>query len=160
MLVKRELEINGEKRTLEAEPQARLLDVIRETAGLTGTKEGCGEGECGACSVIVNDLLVDSCLVLFGQMKDGDRVLTVEGLGDIDHLSPLQSSFINESGAQCGICTPGMLMAAHALLIKSENPTRDEIATAMAGNLCRCTGYVKIIDAVEKAAAIMRGKKG
>ena len=156
MAVTRRLIINGTERQLEAEPQMRLLDVLRDALHLTGTKEGCGEGECGACSVLLNDDVVDSCLVLFGQMKDGDRVLTVEGLGDIDHLSPLQSSFINESGAQCGICTPGMLMAAHALLIKSENPTRDEIATAMAGNLCRCTGYVKIIDAVEKAAAIMR----
>jgi len=160
MLVKRELEINGERRTLEAEPQARLLDVIREVANLKGTKEGCGEGECGACSVIINDLLVDSCLVLFGQMNDGDRLLTVEGLGNPEHLSPLQRTFIDESGAQCGICTPGMLMAAHALLMKNGSPTREEIATAMAGNLCRCTGYVKIIDAVEKAAAIMRGKKG
>ena len=160
MLVKRELEINGERRTLEAEPQARLLDVIREVANLKGTKEGCGEGECGACTVIINDLLVDSCLVLFGQMNGGDRLLTVEGLGNPEHLSPLQRTFIDESGAQCGICTPGMLMAAHALLTKNGSPTREEIATAMAGNLCRCTGYVKIIDAVEKAAAIMRGKKG
>ena len=159
MLVKRELEINGEKRTLEAEPQARLLDVIRETAGLTGTKEGCGEGECGACSVLVNDELVDSCLVLFGQLADGDTVLTVEGLGDPAHLAPLQRCFIDRSGAQCGICTPGMLMAAHALLMRNAKPAREEIAAALAGNLCRCTGYVKILDAVLEAAAIMRGER-
>ena len=158
-MVRRMLTINGDEREVEAPPQARLLDVLRRTLGLTGTKEGCGEGECGACSVLLNDEPVDSCLVLFGQLCDGDRVLTVEGLGSPKHLAPLQRCFINESGAQCGICTPGMLICAHALLIKNPKPSREEIAAALAGNLCRCTGYVKIIDAVEKAAAIMRGEK-
>ena len=156
-MVTRNLIINGTERAFEAPPEMRLLDVLRDIAGLTGTKEGCGEGECGACSVIVNDELVDSCLILFGQLADGDIILTVEGLGDPGHLAPLQRCFIDKSGAQCGICTPGMLMAAHALLMKNEKPTREEIAVALAGNLCRCTGYVKILDAVEEAAAIMRG---
>lgn len=156
-MVTRSLIINGTERALEVSPEMRLLDALREVAKLTGTKEGCGEGECGACSVIVNDELVDSCLVLFGQLADGDRILTVEGLGSPEHLVPLQRCFIDKSGAQCGICTPGMLMAAHALLMKNEKPTREEIAVALAGNLCRCTGYVKILDAVEEAAAIMRG---
>lgn len=158
-MVKREITINGTAQAVEAPPETRLLDVLRQKLGLTGTKEGCGEGECGACSVLLNDEPVDSCLVLFGQLSDGDRVLTVEGLGDPAHLAPLQSCFVNESGAQCGICTPGMLICAHALLAKNPKPTREEIAVALAGNLCRCTGYVKIIDAVEKAAAIMRGEK-
>ena len=123
-----------------------------------GTKEGCGEGECGACSIILNDDVVHSCLILFGQLSDGDRILTVEGLGDADHLSPLQDCFVSEVGVQCGMCTPGMLIAAHGLLLRNKKPSRDEIATALSGNLCRCTGYVKIIDAVERAASILRGE--
>ena len=143
---------------MAAPPQARLLDVLREDVRLTGTKEGCGEGECGACSILLNEQVVNSCLVLFGQLAEGDRVVTVEGLGDEHHLSPLQDCFITEVGAQCGMCTPGMLVAAHALLMKNSKPTREEIAVALAGNLCRCTGYVKIIDAVERAARILRGE--
>lgn len=154
----RKLVINGSERAVEAPPELRLLDVLREVVGLLGTKEGCGEGECGACSVLVNDEVVDSCLVLFGQLSDGDRVLTVEGLGTPEHLVPLQQCFIDEGGVQCGICTPGMLIAAHALLMRSPHPSREEIARALAGNLCRCTGYARIIDAVEQAAAIMRGE--
>lgn len=143
---------------MAAPPQARLLDVLREEIRLTGTKEGCGEGECGACSVLLNEQVVNSCLVLFGQLVEGDRVVTVEGLGDEHHLSPLQDCFVTEGGTQCGMCTPGMLVAAHALLMKNPRPTREEIAVALAGNLCRCTGYVKIIDAVEQAARILRGE--
>ena len=148
--------LNGSEMAVTAEPQARLLDVIRCELRLTGTKEGCGEGECGACSVLLNNEVVNSCLILFGQIADGDRLLTVEGLGDEAHLSPLQECFISENAAQCGMCTPGMLISAHAFLLKNPKPTRDEIACALGGNLCRCTGYVKIIDAVEKAAALMR----
>lgn len=149
--------LNNRDRVVEAQPQTRLIDVIRQIIGLTGTKEGCGEGECGACSILLNDEVVNSCLILFGQLKDGDRILTIEGLGDEEHMSPLQKCFITEGGTQCGMCTPGMLIAAHAILIKNPNPTREEIALGLSGNLCRCTGYKKIIDSVEKAASIMRG---
>jgi len=151
------LVINGEEARIEVLPQTRLIDVIRSELNMTGTKEGCGEGECGACTILLNDRVVNSCLILFGQLKDGDRILTVEGLGDAKHLSPLQECFVSEGGVQCGMCTPGMLVAAHALLKENLKPSRDEIAKALSGNLCRCTGYVKIIDAVERAAAIMRG---
>jgi carbon-monoxide dehydrogenase small subunit len=148
----RKLELNGEDREVKAPPERRLLDVIREDLRLTGTKEGCGEGECGACSIIVNGDVTNACLMVFGQLSDGDRILTVEGLGDAEHLSPLQACFLEAGAAQCGICTPGMLLAAHALLSKHDAPSREEIAAWLAGNLCRCTGYAKIIDAVEAAA--------
>ncbi len=164
-VVTRKLIINGSEQEVVAEPTRRLLDLLRSDLKLTGTKEGCGEGECGACSIILNDEVVDSCLLLFGQLADGDRLLTVEGLsgsqvpgfsGSNDDLHPLQRAFIDLGGTQCGMCTPGMLMAAYALLCRNPNPTREEIAVALAGNLCRCTGYVKIIDAVEGAAKRMR----
>ena len=154
----RKIMLNGSEVKVEASPTTRLLDVFRLELGLSGTKEGCGEGECGACSIILNDDVVNSCIILFGQIVDGDRILTVEGLGDAEHLSPLQDCFVSEVGVQCGMCTPGMLIAAHGLLLRNKKPSRDEIATALSGNLCRCTGYVKIIDAVEKAASIMRGE--
>ncbi|MBT3181703.1 MAG: (2Fe-2S)-binding protein [Deltaproteobacteria bacterium] len=156
--VVKKVQLNGVEKMVEASPESRLLDVIRLELNLTGTKEGCGEGECGACSILINDTLINSCLVLFGQLNDGDKILTVEGLGDAKHLTSLQECFITEGGTQCGMCTPGMLIAAHALLIKNPKPTREEIAEALAGNLCRCTGYKKIIDSVEKAAKIMRGE--
>ncbi|MFH1830885.1 MAG: (2Fe-2S)-binding protein [Pseudomonadota bacterium] len=154
--ITRKIAINGKECEIKALPQMRLLDVIRQELKLTGTKEGCGEGECGACSILLNDEVINSCLMLFGQLRDGDKIITVEGLGDADHLTPLQKSFIDEGGVQCGMCTPGMLIAAHALLLKNPKPTREEIAQALSGNLCRCTGYAKIIDAVEKAAQIMK----
>lgn len=157
--VTRTIVVNGAERAVEASPEMRLLDFLREALHLTGTKEGCGEGECGACSVLVNGEAVNACLVLFGQLSDGDRILTVEGLGEPGRLSPLQESFIREGGVQCGICTPGILMAAHALLLKNPRPTRQEIAEGIAGNLCRCTGYARIIDAIERAAALMRGER-
>jgi len=135
--------LNGESRDVNAHPMARLLDVLREECGLTGTKEGCGEGECGACTVLVNDEPVCSCLIPVTQV-DGASVVTIEGLGD-DH--PLQHLFMNEVGAQCGICTPGMIMAAIAL---GPTPTLDDVKTALAGNLCRCTGYSAIYRAVLK----------
>ena len=133
----------------------RLLDVLREELRLTGTKEGCGEGECGACSVIVDGEVINSCLVPVCQVH-GSTILTVEGLANDGRPDPLQQAFLECGGAQCGICTPGMLIAARALLDGNAQPTRAEIAGAIAGNLCRCTGYVKIIDAIEQAAEIKR----
>jgi carbon-monoxide dehydrogenase small subunit len=130
----------------------RLLDALREDLGLTGTKEGCGEGECGACSVVVDGRLVDSCLVPVCQV-DGASVLTVEGLAPAGGLDALQQAFLETGGAQCGICTPGMLMAARAYLDQGGDTDHDEIREAIAGNLCRCTGYTKIIDAIALAAA-------
>lgn len=157
--IKRKIIVNGAQRTIAALPEMRLLDLLRNELGLTGTKEGCGEGECGACSVLLNGEVIDSCLMLAGQLSDGDKLMTVEGLGDTSHLSPLQRCFIDKGGAQCGICTPGMLIAAHALLTKNPEPTRKEIAAGMSGNLCRCTGYKKIIDAVEKASQARQAAK-
>jgi aerobic-type carbon monoxide dehydrogenase small subunit (CoxS/CutS family) len=130
----------------------RLLDVLRDDLRLTGTKEGCGEGECGACSVIVNGEVINSCLAPICQM-DGAEVITVEGLELDGRLDPLQQAFWEQGAAQCGICTPGMLMAAKAFLNMNPHPTHEEIRDAIAGNLCRCTGYTKIIKAIEVAAS-------
>jgi len=146
-------EVNGITQEVEAPPMRRLLDVLREDLRLTGTKEGCGEGECGACSVIIDGMVINSCLVPACQV-DGSRILTVEGLARDGRLDPLQRAFLECGGAQCGICTPGMLIAARALLDENAQPTRDAIKEAIAGNLCRCTGYVKIIDAIEHAVAM------
>ena len=143
--------LNGKPRRIDVHPMKRLLDVLREDCALTGTKEGCGEGECGACSVILDDEVINSCLVPICQVQ-GSAILTVEGLARDGRLDPLQRAFLECGGAQCGICTPGMLIAARALLDEYAGPTRDEIAEAIAGNLCRCTGYVRIIDAIEQAA--------
>ena len=137
------LTLNGEPRDVRAHPAARLLDVLREECGLTGTKEGCGEGECGACTVLVDGEAVCACIVPAAQVEHAD-VRTIEGLGD-DH--PLQHLFMNEVGAQCGICTPGMIMASLAL---DKNSTLDDVKVALAGNLCRCTGYSAIYRAVLK----------
>jgi carbon-monoxide dehydrogenase small subunit len=146
-----ELNVNGAAVSLDVPGMRRLLDALREDLGLTGTKEGCGEGECGACSVIVNGQVVDSCLVPVCQV-DGASVLTVEGLAPHGELAPLQQAFLETGGAQCGICTPGMLMAAQAYLEAGGGPEHDGIREAIAGNLCRCTGYTKIIDAIALAA--------
>lgn len=143
--------VNGIARNVDAPPMKRLLDVLREDLRLTGTKDGCGEGECGACSVIIDGEVINSCLVPVCQVS-GSEILTVEGLARDGRLDPLQRAFLECGGAQCGICTPGMLIAARALLDGNAQPTRDEIKEAIAGNLCRCTGYVKIIDAIEQAA--------
>jgi carbon-monoxide dehydrogenase small subunit len=133
---------------------ARLLDVLREQIGLTGTKEGCGEGECGACSVIVNGDLVNSCLVPVLQVA-GTDILTVEGLAENGHLHPVQQAFAESGGAQCGICTPGMILATCQLLKQWPNPTDQQIRDGLAGNLCRCTGYQKIFDSVRNASAAL-----
>ena len=146
-------QINGTAREVDAPPMKRVLDVLREDLRLTGTKEGCGEGECGACSIIVDGEVINSCLVPVCQV-DGSNIITVEGLARDGRLDPLQQAFLECGGAQCGICTPGMLIAAKALLDSNKQPTRDEIKEAIAGNLCRCTGYVKIIDAIEQASNV------
>ena len=147
--------VNGDRVEIEAPGMRRLLDVLREDLGLTGTKEGCGEGECGACTVLVDGSVVDSCLVPICQVAGAD-VRTVEGLAtrtpDGPMLDPLQQAFLEAGGAQCGICTPGMLMAARAYLDAGGGPDEDAIREAIAGNLCRCTGYTKIVDAIALAA--------
>jgi len=138
--------INGRKRRLDVPPMARLLDVLREDCRLTGTKEGCGEGECGACTVLVDGVAVDSCLVPAAQV-DGCRIVTIEGVVAAKRSAKaLQNAFVEHGGAQCGICTPGMIMAACTL---KAGCSRDEIKTALAGNLCRCTGYISIFNSVE-----------
>ena len=145
--------LNGRKISVEGSGARRLLDVLREDLGATGTKEGCGEGECGACSVLIDGEVVDSCLVAVGQVEGRD-VVTVEGLALQDgKLSQLQQAFIEHGAAQCGICTPGMLLAAHVLLEQSRRLTADDVREGLAGNLCRCTGYTKIIDAVLSCTA-------
>ncbi len=146
------LGVNGVSKTVEVAPMRRLLDVLRLDLALTGTKEGCGEGECGACSVLLDGVLVNACLIPICQ-TDGAQIVTVEGLSNGAALSPLQRSFVSEGGAQCGICTPGMLVASHALLNQTPHPSEAQIREGLAGNLCRCTGYTKIVAAVQKAAA-------
>jgi carbon-monoxide dehydrogenase small subunit len=136
---------------VEATGSRRLLDVLREDLGLTGTKEGCGEGECGACSVLLDGAVVDACLVPVSQ-ANGTQVRTVEGLGAADALNDLQQAFLETGGAQCGICTPGMLIAGEAFLASGAPATEENIREAIAGNLCRCTGYTKIIEAIALAA--------
>jgi carbon-monoxide dehydrogenase small subunit len=153
------LTINGKKRRLDVAPMTRLLDVLRETCGLTGTKEGCGEGECGACTVLVDGVAVDSCIVPVAQVE-GCEVVTIEGAAAARRSArALQNAFVEHGGAQCGICTPGMIMAACAL---KAGCSRDEIKTALAGNLCRCTGYISIFNSVEAALPPLRkpAKKG
>ena len=143
--------VNGRSRTLDAPPLARLLDILRGPLGLTGTKEGCGEGECGSCTVLLDGVPVNACLVVAGQC-DGRTVLTVEGLASRDALSDLQEAFVKEGGAQCGICTPGILMAAHAFLATNPQPGEGEIRESIAGNICRCTGYQRIVESIRHAA--------
>jgi carbon-monoxide dehydrogenase small subunit len=145
------LSVNGSPVEIDAPGMRRLLDALREDLGLTGTKEGCGEGECGACSVLVDGVVVDSCLVPLCQV-DGADVQTVEGLADEGRLNALQAAFLETGGAQCGICTPGMLMAGQAFLASGAPPDDEAIREAIAGNLCRCTGYTKIVEAIALAA--------
>jgi aerobic carbon-monoxide dehydrogenase small subunit len=148
--------INGDPVEYACQPDESLLDVLRNRVGLTGAKEGCGTGDCGACSVIVDGRLVCSCLVLGAEMK-GRTLETIEGMADGDKLHPLQRHFIEGAALQCGICTPGFLIAAKALLKKNPDPSEEEIRYGLAGNLCRCTGYDKIVHAVQAAAKEMRG---
>jgi len=140
--------LNGKEVTVMAPPDMTLLELLRERLDLTGTKKGCEIGECGACTVIVNKKAVNSCLVLVPQVE-GAEVITVEGLSQNGELDPLQQSFIENHAIQCGFCTPGMLMSAKALLMNNPDPTKEEIMEAISGNLCRCTGYVQIIKAIE-----------
>ena len=145
--------VNGRPVDVDAHPMARLLDVLRLDLGLTGTKEGCGEGECGACSVLVNGELVNSCLTPVLQ-AEGAAMTTIEGVAGADAtLSAVQQAFIDHGGAQCGICTPGMIIAATDLLVRHPDPTDAEIRAGLSGNLCRCTGYMRIFEAIMKAAA-------
>jgi carbon-monoxide dehydrogenase small subunit len=150
-------EINGKTATLEAYPMARLLDVLREQAGLTGTKEGCGEGECGACSIEMDGSLVNSCLVPALQ-ADGAAIRTIEGIANGAELSAVQKAFLECGGAQCGICTPGMILAAKNLLARNPQPSENEIREGLAGNLCRCTGYTKIFESVVAACRAVRAR--
>jgi carbon-monoxide dehydrogenase small subunit len=143
--------VNGVEKSFTAPPLKRLLDVLREDLGFTGTKEGCGEGECGACSVLIDGELVNSCLVAVCQV-DGASILTVEGVAANGELTPLQKCFLDRGGAQCGICTPGMVVAAHKFLQSGKPATNENVREAIAGNLCRCTGYAKIVEAIQLAA--------
>ena len=146
------LTVNGEPRTVRAYPMERLLDVLREHLGLTGTKEGCGEGECGACAVLMDGALVDSCLVPILQAR-GSNIVTIEKVSGDPRICALQGAFLERGGAQCGICTPGMILAAKSLLDRKPQPTLEEIREGLSGNLCRCTGYTQIFEAVTEAAA-------
>jgi carbon-monoxide dehydrogenase small subunit len=141
--------INKKKYTLTIDPNQTLLDLLREVLGLIGTKRGCEVGECGACTVLINGEAVNACLVLAPQIN-GKEILTVEGLTDSDKLHPLQKSFLDHDAAHCGFCTPGMLMSAKKLLDENSNPSEEEIKTAISGNLCRCSGYVQIVEAIKE----------
>ncbi|WP_434511744.1 (2Fe-2S)-binding protein [Desulfitobacterium sp. AusDCA] len=145
------IKINGQIYNLDVEPNRRLVDLLREDLGLTGTKYGCGEGECGACTVLLNGKAVNSCMVLAIQ-ADGSEVTTIEGLSQGNKLHPLQESFIEAGAVQCGFCTPGMILSAKALLDENPHPTEEEIKQGMAGNFCRCTGYAAIMRAVQAVA--------
>jgi aerobic carbon-monoxide dehydrogenase small subunit len=142
--------VNGRRMPLDGHPMARLLDVLR-ASGLTGVKEGCGEGECGACAVLLDGALVNSCLTPLAH-AEGAAITTIEGIATDRHLHAIQEAFLECGGAQCGICTPGMVLAAYALLERNANPTDDDVREALAGNLCRCTGYMRIFESVFEAA--------
>jgi carbon-monoxide dehydrogenase small subunit len=149
-----QLTVNDRPYTLEAEPHLTLLEVLRNDLRLTGTKEGCSTGHCGACTVLVNDQPISSCLMLAAE-ADGQRILTVEGLAANGQLHPVQEAFVQQGGLQCGFCTAGMMMSTVALLQRNPQPSEREIRFSLAGNLCRCTGYHKIIEAVQSAAEVM-----
>lgn len=145
------LTVNGQQHEVAIEPRQSLLQVLREELHLTGTKEGCSEGECGACTVLLDGQTVDSCLI-FGLEANGREVVTIEGLAQGDQLHPMQKAFAEYGAVQCGFCTPGMILAAKALLDTNPNPSEADIRRGISGNLCRCTGYVKIVDAIKAAA--------
>lgn len=142
-----ELKVNGESREVLVEPRTTLLQVLREDLGLTGTKQGCNTGDCGACTVLIDNYPVLSCLTLAIEAQ-GKEILTIEGLNQQGGLHPLQQSFIDHYAVQCGFCTPGMILSAKALLDRNSHPTEEEVREAISGNLCRCTGYVKIVEAI------------
>jgi carbon-monoxide dehydrogenase small subunit len=151
--------LNGKTVSREVPNHRLLLDLLRDEIGATGTKEGCGTGDCGACTVFLNGKTVNSCLVLSGELNGAD-IITIEGLKIGPELHPIQKAFLQDGGAQCGYCTPGMLMMTKALLDENPNPSEEDIRFALSGNLCRCTGYAKIVQAVQDAATIMRNKNG
>ena len=152
------LTVNGKKYELAVMPNVTLADMLRKELVLTGTKKGCDAGDCGTCTVILDGKPVNSCLVLAVQ-ANGRKVLTIEGMGDETGLHPIQKAFVEKGAIQCGFCSPGMILSAKALLDRNPKPTEMEVRTAISGNLCRCTGYQKIVDAVESAAAKMRGEE-
>ena len=152
------LRVNGQEHTLEVPSQRLLLDCLRYDLGLTGSKEGCSIGVCGACTVMMDGKVVSACLIL-AAAAEGRDILTIEGLAPEDQLHPVQQAFIDHGGFQCGICTPGMIMSAQALLTENPDPTEDEIKDWMMGNLCRCTGYYKIVESIQAAAALLQGKE-
>jgi carbon-monoxide dehydrogenase small subunit len=145
------LSVNGETYRVSVKPNASLLDVLRDELDLTGTKRGCDAGDCGACTVIMDGKAVNACLVL-AMKADGRNIVTIEGLANGNKLDPIQEAFLQKGGVQCGFCTPGMVLSAKALLDKNPKPTKEEIKAGIAGNLCRCTGYKKIIEAIQSAA--------
>jgi carbon-monoxide dehydrogenase small subunit len=151
------INVNGVMHEVDVQPWDTLLDVIRDRLGLTGTKEGCGLGECGACTVIMNGKTVNSCLVLAVE-ADGKQVTTIEGLSQGENLHPLQQAFIDQGGLQCGFCTPGMIISAKAILDENPSPTEEEIKRGISGNFCRCTGYTKIIQSIQAAIPKKEGK--
>ncbi|HQN60647.1 (2Fe-2S)-binding protein [Mesotoga prima] len=151
--------LNNERLSMDVVEDMRLLDFLRDELGLTGTKEGCGEGECGACTVIIDGKAVNSCLVLLPEI-DGSEVTTIEGLSKDGELDTIQKAFVDEGAVQCGFCTPGMIMSAKALLDRNDSPSDEEIMEAIEGNLCRCTGYYKIIQAIKTAAENLRKTNG
>ncbi len=151
--------LNGKTVSCEIAGDEILTDTIRNRFQLTGTKKGCGTGDCGACTVLVDDVAVRSCTMLTG-MIEGKRVTTIEGLGTAEHLHPVQQAFVDVNAVQCGFCIPGMVLAAYALLQENPDPTEDEIRIAISGNLCRCTGYQKIVEAIQLAAVRMQAQKG
>jgi carbon-monoxide dehydrogenase small subunit len=147
--------VNGKSVSFAVDSNERLIDMLRNRIGLTGTKEGCGKGDCGSCVVIVDGKTVNSCLMLAAQ-ADGKAIVTIEGLGTPEKMHPLQKAFAEKGAVQCGFCIPGMIVTAKNLLDKNPDPSRQEIREAISGNLCRCTGYIKIIDAIQAAAAEMK----
>lgn len=149
--MKIEMIVNGRKKTLQANPLSRLLDILRDELALTGTKEGCGEGECGACSVLMNGRLINSCLIPIAQC-DGSEITTIEGISASERGKVLTEAFAEAHAVQCGFCSPGMIMAAESVLRKNPKPTEQEIREGLSGNICRCTGYDMIIDGIELAA--------
>lgn len=151
------LNVNGIDHKVNISEEDRLIDVLREGLQLTGTKEGCGEGECGACTVIMDGATVNSCMVMAFQ-AEGKKIITIEGLGTDEGIDPIQQAFLEEGAVQCGFCIPGMVLSAKVVLDKNLSPSREEIRESISGNLCRCTGYNKIVDAIERAGKLLRGE--